>query len=179
MTPSAVAPLLRQQNPPAPSAPPAPKNPPPAAPASQNKQSSFDFRTLGLLPGGLIAALVGPGGRAVVCSGRAAQNFTGGGPADAPPAPPKTKSAPPVLMAVSGDQIIIASQDREALDQMESLLRMMARQTGGPGRNYNVYLLKHAVATKVAETLQQLFRPAPQSGYVRRSIRSPLWPMNE
>ena len=72
-----------------------------------------------------------------------------------------------MLIAVSGDTIIIASEDREALDQMESLLRMLSRQSGGPGRNHTVYVLKHAAATKVAETLQQLFRTNQQSNYLR------------
>jgi hypothetical protein len=165
VTPSAVAPLLHQQQQPAPP-PSAPNNPPPAAPASKNKQSSFDPRAFGLFPGSLIAALgadqvaaesAPPAGTAKVAPAPAAPPATN-------PAPPKAKAAPPVLMAVSGDQIIIASEDREALDQMESLLRMMSRQAGGPGRNYNIYLLKHAVATQVAETLQQLFRAGQQSG---------------
>jgi type II secretory pathway component GspD/PulD (secretin) len=89
-------------------------------------------------------------------------------PAQPPPAkkpgPSEAKSASPVLMTVSGDNIIIASEDREALDQLESLLRMMSHQTTSPGRNYNVYVLKHADATKVAETLQQLFRTNRRSG---------------
>jgi type II secretory pathway component GspD/PulD (secretin) len=181
VTPSAVAPLLHQENKEAP--PPAPTNPPPAAPASTNKQSSFDPRVLGLLPGGLIAALgdqvaadaSAPAAAAPkappAASPKAPPAVSAKAPAAAaappalPPAPPKAKSAPPVLLAVSGDQIIIASQDREALDQMESLLRIMSRQTGGPGRNYNIYVLKHAVATSVATTLQQMFRPG--TGYQR------------
>jgi type II secretory pathway component GspD/PulD (secretin) len=161
VAPSAVAPLLHQEKQDAPPTPPAPQNPPAAAPASPNKQSSFDFHTLGLLPGILIAAVGDQAAAPPKASPAAAA------PAAAPPVPPKAKSPPPVLMAVSGDQIIIASEDRAALDQMESLLRIMSRQTGGPGRNYNIYVLKHAVATKVAETLQQLFRPGGPSGYLR------------
>jgi hypothetical protein len=165
VTPSAVAPLLRQQKEAAP-APAAPKDPPAAPPASENKNkgSSFDPRTLGLLPGGLIGALADH----VAAAPETGTPKTVAAPAPpakpaqkSPPPPPNAKTPPAVIMSLSGDQIIIASQDREALDQMESLLRVMARQSGGlaPGRNYSIHVLKNAPAAKVAETLQQLFRP--------------------
>jgi type II secretory pathway component GspD/PulD (secretin) len=173
VTPSAVAPLLRQQQEAAP-APAVPKNLPTAPPASENKNkgSSFDPRTLGLLPGGLIGALADQ----MAAAPEAGAPKTAAAPAPpaekpasppakpahkSPPPSPNTKTPPAVIMSLSGDQIIIASQDREALDQMESLLRVMARQSGGlaPGRNYSIHVLKNAPAAKVAETLQQLFRP--------------------
>jgi hypothetical protein len=167
VTPSAVAPLLRKEKE-APPTPSAPKNPPAAAPGSAPKGSWLDLRMLGLLPGNLIAAL----GDQVAADSAPPAATPMVSPLPAPPAaaaapPAKAKSPPPVLMAVSGDTIIIASEDREALDQMESLLRMLSRQSGGPGRNHTVYVLKHAVATKVAETLQQLFRTNQQSNYLR------------
>jgi hypothetical protein len=94
-------------------------------------------------------------------------------PPPAAPAPAETPTPPPVTIAVSGGKIIVASKDREALDQIESLLRMMARQDAGPGRNFSIYMLKHAAAEKVAATLQMLFRtgrqmqPGPQFGASR------------
>jgi type II secretory pathway component GspD/PulD (secretin) len=147
VAPAAVVPLLRQESKPA---PPAQKSPPPAPPASENKRSSFEHAPSGLLSAGLVGLLSG-------------QVAAGSAPPAAKPNTPTAPSASPVLMAVSGDNIIIASDDREALDQMESLLRMLSRQSGGPGRNHTIYVLKHAVATKVAETLQQLFRTGHRS----------------
>jgi type II secretory pathway component GspD/PulD (secretin) len=47
---------------------------------------------------------------------------------------------------------------------------MMSRESGGPnspGRNFSIYLLKHAAAGKAADTLQSLFRNSQQSGFFR------------
>jgi type II secretory pathway component GspD/PulD (secretin) len=78
------------------------------------------------------------------------------------------KAAAPVLIAQDGDNIVIASNDPAALDQLESILHTMsqsgASQSPTPGRNYSIYLLKHAVASRAAETLQSLFRSGKQSG---------------
>ena len=82
-----------------------------------------------------------------------------------PPTPGlvESKNLPPVTIAISGDKIIVSSKDPEALDQIESLLRTMTRQGTTPGHNFNIYLLQHAAASKVAETLQTLFRTGRQS----------------
>ena len=99
---------------------------------------------LGLLPGSLIAALAdqpaaAPGAGSPKASPVVAPPAEKPAPPSAKPAekaapvpPSATKAPPPVIVSLSGDKIVIASQDREALDQMESLLRVMARQSGGP-----------------------------------------------
>ena len=165
VAPSAVAPLLHDKNK---KSPPAPKKSAPGTPTRENKRSSFERGSSELLACGLFTVFFG-------------QVAAEPDPSDAPtkaspaqpikrkPTPTAAKAATPVLMAVSGNNIIIASEDREALDQMESLLRTMSRQSAGPGRNYHVYVLKHAVAKNVAETLQQLFRNNQQAGVFGRT----------
>lgn len=69
------------------------------------------------------------------------------------PAPAK-----PVLVIPGDGSVTISSDDPAALAQFEELLRVMARQKGVIGRNYNIFILKNAKASGVAKTLQQLFR---------------------
>ncbi|MEX2286627.1 MAG: secretin N-terminal domain-containing protein [Planctomycetaceae bacterium] len=65
----------------------------------------------------------------------------------------------PVIISPGSGSITIASDDTEALNQLEALLRAMSRGTGGPrGRDYVVYSLRNASAERTALTLQQLFR---------------------
>jgi len=97
------------------------------------------------------------------------------GPAEAKPEKPgEAKAAesgkekpkgevPPVLIVPGEDSITIASDDLEALDQLESLLRAMSQRERYAGRNYSFYTVKHISATRAAETLQQLFRSARPS----------------
>lgn len=67
---------------------------------------------------------------------------------------------PPTVVIVPGDgRLTIASDDAEALDQLESLLRAMHSRPGGGGRNqdFGVYQLTNAGAVDVSTTLQQIF----------------------
>ena len=66
-------------------------------------------------------------------------------------------STPVVIMPGNG-RLTIASDDAEALDQMESLLRAIySRPSGGRNRDFSIYQLTNAGASDVATTLQQVF----------------------
>lgn len=66
---------------------------------------------------------------------------------------------PPTVVIVPGaDRLTIASDDVEALNQLESILRAMhSRSAGGRNRDFGVYQLTNAGASDVATTLQQIF----------------------
>jgi type II secretory pathway component GspD/PulD (secretin) len=68
------------------------------------------------------------------------------------------------LIAISDGTVTIASDDTEALDLFESLLRSMSQRSGSVGRNIAVYSLKNTSAASVAATLQQLFRTGRGEG---------------
>lgn len=92
---------------------------------------------------------------------------------DAQPAPPQdapAKTAPPVApkqpAAGKGAQIIIApgpggtliaSDDLEALDQLEDLLSTVASRSAGSEREYAVFYLKYSKAPIIAEVLAAIF----------------------
>jgi len=74
------------------------------------------------------------------------------GTTEAPAAPP------PVIVAVTPEGLVVASQDPEALNQFENLVRRMASQDvaqyGGP--ELVVYYLKNSKAESVASILDQI-----------------------
>ena len=75
-----------------------------------------------------------------------------------PQQPKKEQPPAPIIVAPSNGSITIASDDPEALDQFETLLRAMSSQkAGGRGENFIVFSLKNTSAIKTATTLQQLF----------------------
>ncbi|MGQ9604814.1 MAG: secretin N-terminal domain-containing protein [Thermogutta sp.] len=79
-------------------------------------------------------------------------------PAGATPIP--GTGTPPVVVAVTPDGLVIASQDPDALNQLEDLLRRMMttgqyRQSTGP--ELVVYYLKHAKAETAGAILDQIF----------------------
>ncbi len=77
------------------------------------------------------------------------------------PAPPKTtdsgKEKPPVVLRPGPGGVIIASQDTDALDEIERLLTSMAGNFLSGKPELTVFYLKHAKAGAVAETLDQIF----------------------
>jgi len=87
----------------------------------------------------------------------------------APKQPPKTETAeieskPPPLYVVPGEgSITVVSDDPEALQQFEQLLRTILPSAGQIGRNISVIELKNASASEVAERLGQLFGDARSS----------------
>ncbi len=64
--------------------------------------------------------------------------------------------AAPVIIAPGPNGLVIASQDQEALDLLEELIRMMASQVSS-GPQLTIFYLKHARAEAVAEVLDQIF----------------------
>jgi type II secretory pathway component GspD/PulD (secretin) len=77
-------------------------------------------------------------------------------PAGAAAGQPGHKGAPIVVMP-GESSITITSDDQEALDQLEALVRSYSRG-GSVGRNLTVFMLRNANATDVASTLQSLFK---------------------
>ncbi|MAT16115.1 MAG: hypothetical protein CMJ46_12700 [Planctomyces sp.] len=76
-------------------------------------------------------------------------------PAEAP-----AGEAPPIIIAPGDDSITISSDDQEALNQIERLLRAMSREESRPsiGKDFVVFQLKYASAESVEDTLDDLFR---------------------
>jgi type II secretory pathway component GspD/PulD (secretin) len=94
---------------------------------------------------------------------------------DAEEEAPQSKPGAPILIAISDGNVVIASDDLEALDQFEMLLRALSQRSGAPGRNFAVYPLRNTSAARVAATLQQVFRtaqPATPDGTTTRTGRA-------
>ncbi|TWU09106.1 Bacterial type II/III secretion system short domain protein [Symmachiella macrocystis] len=76
----------------------------------------------------------------------------------------------PVIVAPGNGRITIASDDPEALDQFEALLRAMSpKRTGGRGNNFVVFSLRYTSAVQTATTLQQFFETGGRRGGSSRS----------
>ncbi len=74
-------------------------------------------------------------------------------------APREVSAEPkPILVAPGDDKITIMSDDPEAIEQFEALLRALAPPAGAMGRDVMVYPLRTASSTTVAELLNRLFR---------------------
>ncbi|MCA9099256.1 MAG: hypothetical protein KDA36_12760, partial [Planctomycetaceae bacterium] len=79
--------------------------------------------------------------------------------AEAPPADSNAASeAPPILIVPGENEITITSDDIDALDQLENLLRNLSRpeRTRG-GRDFTIFMLKNTGAKQVADNLEDLF----------------------
>ena len=74
-------------------------------------------------------------------------------------------SEPSIVVIPDRDQITIASSDTEALDQLESLLRAMARDRSALGINSNfaIYLLRNTGARQMEQMLNDLFDEIAES----------------
>lgn len=73
---------------------------------------------------------------------------------NAAPAQPDDNRAP-IIVSPSGDGITISSDDLEALDRFEALLRSLSQQSSGR-RQFKILNLKNANAITVADTLQNV-----------------------
>ncbi len=76
--------------------------------------------------------------------------------------PPEQDELSPVVIIPGTDRITIASDDIDALDQLESILRATSSsRTGGAvasrNRDFSVYQLRNAGAEEVAETLESIY----------------------
>jgi type II secretory pathway component GspD/PulD (secretin) len=83
-------------------------------------------------------------------------------------APPKSvdsgKEKPSVLVRPGPGGVIIASQDTDALDEIERLLTSLAGNFLSGKPELTVFYLKHAKANSVAETLEQIFGGGTSGG---------------
>ncbi|MCA9248141.1 MAG: hypothetical protein KDA42_13530, partial [Planctomycetales bacterium] len=69
---------------------------------------------------------------------------------------PPAEEAPEIVVAPGPGGIMIASQDREALDEFEALLLTLAEQLQASGPRFTVFYLKYAKADRAAELLQEI-----------------------
>lgn len=90
---------------------------------------------------------------------------------EAPPVEPEATHKPtdskrgaPILIAPGPGGTVIASQDTEALDQLEQLLAASAKRGANGSREYAVFYLKYAKAAAAAETLGQVFGTGSSGG---------------
>jgi len=65
---------------------------------------------------------------------------------------------PPIVVIVGTDSVTITSDDPEALNQFENLLRSLSGRAGMVGRNLMIVPLQNVTATMVSMTLNRLFR---------------------
>lgn len=68
-----------------------------------------------------------------------------------------SRSGAPVVIAPGPGGILIASDDLEALDELENLLSTVAGHSAASGREFAVYYLKYSKASTVAEVLSAIF----------------------
>jgi type II secretory pathway component GspD/PulD (secretin) len=68
-----------------------------------------------------------------------------------------TGSDAPIVVAPGPGGTLIASDDVEALDQLEELLGIVAGKTSTTGREYAVFYLKYSKASTIAEVLAAIF----------------------
>lgn len=78
--------------------------------------------------------------------------------------PAESKRGAPILVAPGPGGTVIASEDTEALDQLEQLLSASANRTAASGREYAVFYLKYAKAAAAAETLGHVFGTSSSGG---------------
>ncbi|MFV2070162.1 MAG: secretin N-terminal domain-containing protein, partial [Pirellulales bacterium] len=93
--------------------------------------------------------------------------------ASGPPQPGSVDRAatPPPVYIVPGPQgVTIMSEDTEALDQLEQLLSVVSQPQSRGSRRMFVYPLKSSSASRLADTLNKLYRSVPNSGR-GRSLR--------
>ncbi|HID21557.1 MAG TPA: hypothetical protein EYP14_04055, partial [Planctomycetaceae bacterium] len=65
---------------------------------------------------------------------------------------------PPIVVIIGTDSVTITSDDPDALDQFENLLRSLSGRAGMVGRNLMIVPLQNVTATMVSLTLNRLFR---------------------
>jgi type II secretory pathway component GspD/PulD (secretin) len=162
VTPSATIPLLRPSQPRPDALPdPAPAKPPQNKSASQPSRADRWWDYVSAAPQTAweqtCCLLAGP------ASWRAASLLCAGAPAAdtskpaAPPAAPRKAGDPADILVSSGPGgIVIASEDREALDDFERLLRTVLEQRRMGPQLPTVFYLRYARAEVAADLLQQV-----------------------
>jgi hypothetical protein len=79
-------------------------------------------------------------------------------PAEPKPTEPKPAGKPPIVLIPGEGSITIQSDDPEAIEQMESLLRSLSPKIDFRDRNVEVFTLRYTDAISLADRLQELFR---------------------
>jgi type II secretory pathway component GspD/PulD (secretin) len=77
-------------------------------------------------------------------------------PSPQPPTPDPSEGAP-VIVTVGPNGVVIASDDLEALDELEDMLASVAGKSSSSTREYSVFYLKYAKAATIAEVLAAIF----------------------
>jgi type II secretory pathway component GspD/PulD (secretin) len=80
----------------------------------------------------------------------------------APSGDPSGQPAP-IIVAPTPGGLMIASNDKEALREFETLLRSLYELSAAGGQQYTVYYLQNASATTIKETLDEIFGTMPIS----------------
>lgn len=180
VTPSALAPTVRGLNPPpgierTPTSPNNRRTPPiPSPPAAERTTESEEDRTSARATHSSPFQLVAQQTQAEAED----HSPTAEQPSEAPPTPDATAESPsdaaatpdvvqnsPIIISAGPGGLMIASDDTEALDAMESMLNTLAQGgTTSTGREYTVYYLQNASATVAAQTLASILGGATSSG---------------
>jgi hypothetical protein len=75
------------------------------------------------------------------------------------------KQSPEIIVYVTPNGLVISSEDEQALDEFEALIRDLTEYAGTPGTEYTVFYLKYAQAAEAATLLMQLVTGvAPDEG---------------
>ncbi|EAQ79125.1 secretin N-terminal domain-containing protein [Blastopirellula marina] len=83
----------------------------------------------------------------------------------AEPKKPATPKPPAEIIIMPGPGgIVIASDDTEALDQLEELIQMLGDRIANSGADYTVFYLKHAPADVAADLLSKIMTGQAASG---------------
>jgi type II secretory pathway component GspD/PulD (secretin) len=77
--------------------------------------------------------------------------------ATSPPATPPSENGATIIIAPGPGGTLIASDDLEALDELEELLAVVAGRSSSSGREYAVFYLKYSKASTIAEVLAAIF----------------------
>jgi type II secretory pathway component GspD/PulD (secretin) len=78
-------------------------------------------------------------------------------PSQPPATDVRSRSGAPVIIAPGPGGTLIASDDLEALDELEDLLATVAGRNAASGREYAVYYLKYSKAATIADVLSAIF----------------------
>lgn len=81
------------------------------------------------------------------------------------------KSQPPIAISTVGNNLIISSDDIEALDRLERLIQSLTQNSGGSKTKWTVFYLRSADAAETAQMLGHLF---PTGSVTRTSTDSTL-----
>ncbi len=79
-------------------------------------------------------------------------------PATEPDAAANTEPLAEVLIIAGEGSLTIASEDEEALNELESLLQTISSRMGFAHRDYSIFQIENTTASEVAQTLTQLFQ---------------------